>query len=81
MQGTNSERLVECFEKVFPDLSRSDIVAATSENVAAWDSIAQITLLSLTGEAFGIDIDFEEFEGATSFAAILELMNARTGNG
>lgn len=74
------EQLVDCFEEVFPKLSRSAIPASTHDNVAEWDSIAQLTLLSLIGESFHIDIDFEEFEGATSFTAILELLMARAGN-
>ena len=80
MQNANFERLVGCFEKVFQDLSKSDITSATHESVSNWDSIAQVTLLSLVGEEFGIDIDFEEFEGAMSFDSILELVNARTAN-
>jgi acyl carrier protein len=80
MQDPHFERLMGCFEKVFPHLSRSDIPAATHENVAGWDSIAQVTLLSLVGEEFGIEIDFEEFEGSTSFAAILEFVSARSAN-
>jgi acyl carrier protein len=68
---------VGCFEQVFPDLDRNEIPDASHDRVAGWDSIAQVTLLSLVGEAFGVDIDFEEFEGATSFAAVLELVNAR----
>ena len=80
MQNAHSERLVNCFQQVFPGLSRNAIPAATHESVEAWDSIAHVTLMSLIGEEFGMDIDFEEFEGATSFAAILELVSARTGN-
>ncbi len=37
-------------------------------------TLAHVTLLSLIGEAFSIDIDFEQFEEATSFAAILDLI-------
>jgi acyl carrier protein len=80
MQESHFERLTGCFEIVFPNLSRSAIPAATHDSVAEWDSVAQVTLLSLVAEAFGIDIDFEEFEGSTSFAAILEFVNARTAN-
>jgi acyl carrier protein len=80
MQDEHLERLVGCFEKVFPNLSRSDISAADHGSIAAWDSLAHVTLLSLVGEEFGIDIDFEEFEGATSFAAILDLVRAKTVN-
>ena len=80
MQDAHFERLMGCFEKVFPNLSRSDIPAATHDSVAVWDSVAQLTLLSLVGEEFGIEIDFEEFEGATSFATILEFVRARSAN-
>jgi acyl carrier protein len=77
MQDAQVERLVGCFEKVFPGLSQSEIAAATPQSVKAWDSIAHVTLLTVIGEEFGIDLDFEEFEGATSFAAILDLVNGR----
>jgi acyl carrier protein len=77
MQGTTRERLIGCFEQVFPDLDRSAIPTATHDTVAEWDSIAQVTILSLVGEEFGMDIDFEEFEGATSFSAILELLSTK----
>jgi acyl carrier protein len=45
---------------------------ATAENVSEWDSVAQVNLLSVIGEEFDMDIDFEEFEGATSFAALAD---------
>ena len=77
MQNSNTDRLVGCFENVFPGLSRSAILAATHDSVADWDSVAQVTLLSLIGEDFGEDFDFEEFEGANSFAAILEVVSSR----
>jgi acyl carrier protein len=50
---------------------------ATAENVGEWDSVMQIRLLSVVGEEFGIEIDFEEFEGATSFEAILDRLRQR----
>jgi acyl carrier protein len=81
MQGDEQfERLVSCFKKVFPNMSRSDIPSATQESLPAWDSIAHVTLISLIGEEFGLDLDFEEFDGATSFASILELLRARMAN-
>jgi acyl carrier protein len=40
--------------------------------VAEWDSLAQVTLLTLIGEEFEIYIDFEEFEDATSFTALVD---------
>ena len=76
MHDEKYERLIACFRQVFPNMKPSDISLATQETVAAWDSIAHVTLLSLIGEKLGVDIDFEEFAEATSFAAILELVRA-----
>jgi acyl carrier protein len=72
-----AQTLMGCFEKVFPDLPRSAIPSAAHTNLPGWDSLAQVTLLSLVGEEFALDIDFEEMEGATSFAALLELVRAK----
>ncbi len=41
------------------------------------DSVAQVTLLTLIGEEFGMDIDFLEFEGATSFEALAERLSSQ----
>ncbi len=75
------QRLVECFARVFPALDRSSIPSARHDTVAGWDSLAQVTLVSLIGEQFGFDVDFEEFEEATTFAALLEVVRARTHDG
>jgi hypothetical protein len=80
MQSSNTQRLTECFRQVFPQVPPASIGGASQSTVAEWDSVAQITLLSLVGESFGLEIDFEEFENATSFATILEFIDSRTGN-
>jgi acyl carrier protein len=80
LQDPQFDKLVSCFEAVFPSLSKEAIPAATHDNVPGWDSTAQVTLLTLVGEEFGIDIDFEEFEGATSFALVLETLRQKTAN-
>lgn len=66
------EKLAHCFSLAFPDLPAAEISTASAESIPGWDSMAQVTLLSLIGEEFGIDIDFEAFEGATSFQSIVE---------
>ena len=63
-------KLAHCFSLAFPQMDPSHYPSASAENTNGWDSIAQVTLLTLIGEEFGIDIDFEEFEGATSFEAL-----------
>jgi len=69
-------RIVACFAMVFPNLTPDQIAAANSATVPEWDSVAQINLLTVIGEEFGIEIDFEEFEGATSFGHLLERVRA-----
>jgi acyl carrier protein len=69
------EKLSHCFSLVFPQLDPSQRATATTENTSGWDSVAQVTLLTLIGEEFGIEIDFEEFEGATSFASLASRIN------
>ena len=66
-----AERLAKCFSLVFPGLPHAQIPSAKAANVSGWDSIAQVNLLGLVGEEFNIDIDFEKFEGATSFEELL----------
>ena len=80
MQDEQIEKLVSCFKKVFPNLSRTDILSASQKSVSAWDSIAHVTLISLIGEEFGIDLDFEDFDEATSFAAFRDVLSARLAN-
>lgn len=77
MKDEQIERLAGCFKKVFPNLSRAEIGAASQAGIGAWDSIAQVTLISLIGEEFGIEPDFEEFEAATSFPAFRDIVGAR----
>jgi acyl carrier protein len=64
------DKLGRCFALVFPRLDPSQYATASAHNVSEWDSLAQLTLLTLIGEEFGRELDFEEFEGATSFEAL-----------
>jgi acyl carrier protein len=64
------EKLTGCFALVFPDLDPAQYETASAQNMGDWDSIAQLRLLTAIGEAFDREIDFEEFEGATSFEAL-----------
>lgn len=64
------DKLAKCMSLTFPGLDPAAIPSASVENMSEWDSVAMVTLLSLIGEEFGMDIDFEAFEGATSFDAL-----------
>lgn len=72
-----NDKLSRCFALAFPKLDPSQYATASTENVSEWDSIAQLTLLTLIGEEFGREIDFEEFEGATSFKALAEVLQVQ----
>jgi len=72
-----TERLTACFATVFPKLEASRITAASVQDVPEWDSVAQVNLLSVIGEEFGMEIDFDEFEDATSFRAIAERLHEK----
>jgi acyl carrier protein len=64
-------RLTQCFLAVFPGLDPVQVSSASVDTVKEWDSVLHVTLLSIIGEEFGLEVDFERFEGATSFQAIL----------
>ena len=64
------EKLNRCFALAFPKLDPSRYATASAQTMSEWNSITQLTLLTLIGEEFGREIDFEDFEGATSFEAL-----------
>jgi acyl carrier protein len=70
-------RLAACFAAVFPDLPATDVPFATPMTVAAWDSIANVTLLAVVEEEFGIVVDPDDLERLTSFEALLEYLAVR----
>jgi acyl carrier protein len=39
-----------------PDLSRDEILRADAASVAAWDSLATVTLIAVIEEEFGVEI-------------------------
>ena len=74
------EKLVRCFSSAFPKMDPSQYATASAENTSEWDSVAQVTLLTLIGEEFGMEIDFLEFEGATSFEALANRISEVTAS-
>jgi len=79
--ATIREKLLKCFAAVFPDLSPAEIESASVESTSGWDSIAHVTLLTLVGEEFGIDVDFEHFEGAITFSEFATLIGEVVSHG
>ena len=70
-------QLIRCFQAVFPKLSESEVVHATASNVAAWDSVATVTLAAAVEEEFDIQLDMEEIEKMDSFESYLHRLNSR----
>ena len=71
------ERLIRCFEAVFPQLSQPEIVKASAAAIGSWDSVSTVTLISVVEEEFGVRVAPEEFEDLTSFALLLDYVESR----
>ncbi|MGA3327467.1 MAG: acyl carrier protein [Terriglobia bacterium] len=79
------DRLVRCFASVFPALTPEEIRAASAESVAAWDSLASVTLVAVIQQEFGVEIDILDLPELTSFEAwrtyLSPSRDARPGRG
>jgi acyl carrier protein len=73
-------KLSGCFATVFGSLKKEEILEASIFTIAGWDSLNHINLLTLIGEEFEIDIDYEEFSEAGSYSAIADRLRARLSN-
>lgn len=80
MINTN-QRLANCFANAFPEIQPNEIPTASAASLAAWDSVAHITLLSAISEEFGVEFAPEDFEQLISFALIADFFAARAVHG
>jgi len=74
-------RVSACFQNVFPDVPAGDLPKAAQATVAAWDSVAHVTLLSAIAEEFQIELDDESFESLVSYPLILDFVERRLSGG
>ena len=74
------EGVTRCFAMVFPGLRAEEIPRASSASLAAWDSVAQVNLLTMVAEAFQVEFALEEFAELTSFAQIVQRLEERSGH-
>jgi acyl carrier protein len=70
-------RLSNCFQVVFPELPNTNILAASQDSIAAWDSVAAITLVSVIEEEFGIEMDLDALAEFDSFVSIRGYVNKK----
>ncbi len=74
------QRLVQCFQAVFPDLDERDVVNASSSRVGGWDSLATVTLVAVVEEEFGVQFDASELEKMDSFQRFRDRLDALLGS-
>jgi acyl carrier protein len=71
------EKLKNCFRAVFPTLSEASIPNAAVATVAAWDSVAAITLLHVVEEEFQIEVDLDRLAELDSFESLAAFLAAK----
>jgi acyl carrier protein len=75
------QRIIRCFENVFPDIRPNEIPKASTTSLAAWDSEAHVTLLAAIEEEFGVEFAPDDFEELISFPLIVDYVESRTQHG
>ena len=68
------ERLTKCLAAYFSGLAAEDMPRASMATVGEWDSMASVTLISVVGEEFGIEVAPEDYERFVSYELILDYL-------
>jgi acyl carrier protein len=71
MSEQHRDRLIGCFQTVFPSMEPAEIAAASQATVPEWDSVAAITLVNVIDEEFGIEMDLDQIADLDSFDKVL----------
>jgi acyl carrier protein len=75
------ERLVKCFENVFPALPPDEIPRSSQATIPAWDSVAAITLVNVIEDEFGFQMDLDLLPELNSFDRILSYVTTEVQGG
>jgi acyl carrier protein len=70
------ERLIRCFESVFPALTKGEIEDASSDSVGVWDSLSAVTLVAVIQEEFNVEIEPDALPDLDSFRAFRDYLSA-----
>ena len=62
--------LIRCFSSVFPTLTSEEIRGADVASLFDFDSLAGVTLLTVIGEEFGVNLDLSDLLKLGSFETI-----------
>lgn len=71
------QRLTNCFQTVFPDLPEAGIATASTATLAAWDSVAAITLMNVLEDEFGFEMDLDDLADLDSFGKVYSYLQKR----
>jgi acyl carrier protein len=71
------QRLTNCFQVVFPDLSPEGIATASTDTIASWDSVAAITLMNVIEDEFGFEMDLDDLADLDSFEKLYSYLQKR----
>ena len=71
------KRLAGCFQVVFPDLREAEIPSASQETVAAWDSVAAITMMNVIEDEFALQMDLDDLADLDSFEKVHAYLQKR----
>ena len=71
-------RVAVCFSNVFPGIKPDEIPGASTASLAAWDSVAHVTLLSSVAEEFGLDLEMDDFEELVSYSLIVDRVEKKS---
>lgn len=68
------ERLLRCFEAVFPAVPAARLPQLSTDNEPAWDSLATATLVAVIEEEFGAEVPVDALPTLTSFDRVLDVV-------
>jgi acyl carrier protein len=78
---TVRDRLIQCFSLVFPELPETEIPLASSASLGAWNSLANLSLITILEEEFGMKVDEAEVELFVSFDLVFEYVKGKVNGG
>jgi len=78
---TNNEAILKSVEEIFLDTFSDDSYQfsrdTTSDDIAEWDSLSHIRLLTAIESEFGFQFDIDEIELLSSVSAIVNLVASK----
>jgi len=77
MDDDISQKLTQIFQLVFELPDNTDMSKIRRINVARWDSLANVTLVTALESEFGIKLDAQDIERLTSYQGTMLLVQEK----